>query len=231
MAEFVLIHGAMQGGWIWGAVAKQLQKSGHRVLHPSLDGAGERAPSLRPDITLASQGAEIARLIVFEDLQNIVLVGTSTGGMVAASAAQEVPERIGRLVFIDALVPAPGETVAEINRRAPRDVNDLAYGLQPNEVLEKAYPGVEPPALRAWAQARYTRQPRIPVDGPIDLEHFWALSWRADVMRCSRSSDPSEAHQLRTAERLKANYQVLDAGHYPMLTHPDVIANYLLGRH
>jgi pimeloyl-ACP methyl ester carboxylesterase len=82
MTNFVLIHGASQGGWIWQSTAARLRAAGHLVHAPSLDGCGERRHGLRPGITVATQATEIAELMFYEDLRDVVLAGTSSGGMV-----------------------------------------------------------------------------------------------------------------------------------------------------
>ena len=102
MTTFVLIHGAYQGGWIWNPVATRLRAEGHLVHAPSLDGCGERAAQIRPGITTESQAEEIASLLYHEDLSEVVLVGTSAGGMVAAKTAELARERVERLVLVDA---------------------------------------------------------------------------------------------------------------------------------
>ena len=119
MSTFVLIHGSYQGSWIWKPVAEHLLAAGHAVYRPTLDGSAERHASLRPEITLKSVGREVASLLFYEDLRDVIFVGTSSGGMVVAEAAEHAAERIRRLVFIDALVPLPGERVATINARPP----------------------------------------------------------------------------------------------------------------
>lgn len=229
MATYVLVHGSFQGGWIWKPVAERLRAAGHLVYHPTLDGCAERSHALRKDITLDSQGQEIADLLFYDDLTDVILVGTSSGGMVIARAAESVRDRIRRLVFIDALAPLPGETVSQINSRPLHNSSDLTYGLAPEEVAGTAFPGL-PPAVRAWAVPRYTRHPRAPTEDPVDLRVFWSLPWQADVLCCTQSPLPPTAHQRRTAEGLKGTYEELDAGHYPMLSHLDFVTNYLLVR-
>ena len=96
MTTFLLIHGAYQGGWIWKPVATKLRAEGHLVRAPSLDGCGERAAQMRPGITTESQAEGIAGLLYYEDLSEVVLVGTSAGGMVAAKAAALARERVKR---------------------------------------------------------------------------------------------------------------------------------------
>ena len=57
--------------------------------------------------------------MVYEDLRDVVLVGTSSGGMVICRAAEQAADRIARLVFVDALALLPGERIADIVKRPP----------------------------------------------------------------------------------------------------------------
>src|SRR5437667_399915 len=88
MPTYVLIHGAYQGGWIWKPVATRLRAAGHLVFAPTLDGCGERRQLVRAGITVGTHGREIAQLLFYEDLSDVVLVGTSSGGMVVQKAAE-----------------------------------------------------------------------------------------------------------------------------------------------
>jgi pimeloyl-ACP methyl ester carboxylesterase len=229
MATYVLLHGSFQGGWIWKPVSERLTEAGHTVYRPTLDGCAERKGGLRKEITLKTHGVEIANLFFYEDLRDVVFVGTSSGGMVVCEAAERVPERVQRLIFIDALVPRPGERVATINNRPPYDQNALVYGPKPEEARGRVYADL-PPDTQEWALARYTQHPLAPTEDPVDLSKFWSLKWQADVLRCTRSALPPEAHQRRTAELLGGTYAEIDAGHYPMLSNTDEIARYLLAR-
>jgi len=229
MATYVLVHGSFQGGWIWKPVGERLLDAGHRVYRPTLEGSAERRSHLRDDLTLKDLGAELADLLFYEDLHDVILVGTSMGGMVVAQAAEQAPERIRRLVFIDALVPIPGEDVPTINSRPAYDRANKVYGAKPEAARGSVFAGLAP-EVEDWALARYTQQPIAPTDDPVDLREFWSRRWQVDVLRCTRSPAPPEAHQRRTAERLKGSYAELDAGHYPMLSNVDEVAAYLLQR-
>jgi pimeloyl-ACP methyl ester carboxylesterase len=229
MATYVLVHGSFQGGWIWKTVGNRLLDAGHRVYRPTLDGSAERRRNARPGLTLMDLGQELADLLFYEDLKDAVLVGTSMGGMVVAQAAEQARTRIKRLIFIDALVPLPGESVPMINSRAPYPRSNVVYGAKPEEARGNVYAGL-PEAVQEWALARYTQQPIAPTDDPVDLRQFWEQPWQVDVLRCTQSPLPPEAHQRRTAERLNGSYAELAAGHYPMLSHPDEITRYLLER-
>ena len=127
MTTFVLIHGAYQGGWIWKPVAERLRAAGHVVFAPSLDGCGERASQVRAGISTESHAAEIAGLLFYEDLRDVVLVGTSTGGMVLCRAAEEARERKQRIdqacadagrdpIPFSAMIPLEGAPGALIER-------------------------------------------------------------------------------------------------------------------
>jgi pimeloyl-ACP methyl ester carboxylesterase len=225
---FVLVHGAYQGGWIWKPVASRLRAAGHVVYAPSLDGCGDRQHTLRPGITLATHGQEIANLLFYEDLQDVILVGTSSGGMVICKAAEMARDRIQRLVFVDALALMTGESVPQIvNRSSPYETTDVSTSPTRADAEQRLFAGLEP-ETRAWALARYTPHPIAALEAPVALETFWTLPWKASVVYCHRSVNPPEPHQRRTATELQASWHELDAGHYPMLSHPDELTALLL---
>src|SRR5947207_14275296 len=118
MATYVLVHGSYQGGWIWQKVADRLRGAGHRVYAPSLDGCGERKGTVRPGITTETQADEVAQLLFYEDLKDVVLAGTSSGGMVACRVAELMRDRIGRLVFTDALALLAGGKIGDVVTRS-----------------------------------------------------------------------------------------------------------------
>ncbi len=228
MATFVLIHGAYQGGWIWLPVATKLRASGHTVYAPSLDGCGERRHQIRAGITTETHAAEIAELLFYEDLRDVVLVGTSTGGMVLCRAAEQARERVGRIVFADALALLDGERLPDIVQR-PTAVSTTLTTIPPRaDMVGRMFADLAP-SLREWAVERCTPHPIAPMEAPVQLARFWQEPWSATVIRCLRAKNPPEAHQRRTAERLGAAYHELDTGHYPMLSEPVELARLLGG--
>lgn len=228
MSTFVLVHGAYQGSWIWKTVAHQLRGAGHLVYSPTLDGCAERHQAIRPGITVSTQARELADLLFFEDLRDVVLVGTSSGGMVICRAAEHARDRIGRLVFVDALALLPGEEVGKIvNRPTAPQRTDLVTGPTRADAERRMFADLDP-ATRAWALARYTPHPVAALEAPMELGNFWEQAWLAVVIRCRRSLNPPEIHQRRTAERLRAAWHELDTGHYPMLSQPDELTRLLL---
>jgi pimeloyl-ACP methyl ester carboxylesterase len=220
VATYVLVHGAYQGGWIWKLLAERLRAAGHTVHAPTLDGCGERQEQVRPGITVGTHAREIAGLLFYEDLRDVVLVGTSSGGMVVCKAAEQAVDRLSRLVFVDALALLPGERVADIVSRPAGEVTAVTIAPTRADAESRMFADLEP-ALRAWALARYTPHPVAALEAPMEPTGFWDRAWTAAVIRCKRARNPPEAHQRRTALRLKARYDEMDTGHYPMLSQPD----------
>ena len=228
MATYVLVHGAYQGGWIWKPVATRLRAAGHLVHVPTLDGCGERAHTIRPGITVTTHAREVAGLLFYEDLSNVILAGTSSGGMVIQKAAELARDRIARVAFVDALALVPGEKVDNIVKRsAPNETTAISTGPTKADAESRLFRDLDP-ALRAWALARVTPHPIAALEAPMEPTAFWDQSWKATVIRCRQAVNPPEAHQRRTAERLKAAWHELDTGHYPMLSEPEALARLIV---
>jgi pimeloyl-ACP methyl ester carboxylesterase len=227
VATIVLVHGAYQGGWIWTRVAPILRAAGHTVFAPSLDGCAERRHALRPGITTETHAAEIADLLFYEDLRDVVLVGTSSGGMVTCRTAELARDRIGRIVLADALALFSGERIGEIVNRTARVTTGLTTGPSPEDARNRMFASLDPETLE-WALARYTPHPIAAMEQPVMLDNFWDRSWTATVIWCRRSANPPVAHQRRAAEKLNARWFELDTGHYPMLTEPEALARLIM---
>lgn len=113
-ATIVLVHGAHGGGHNFSAVADILRRRGHRVFNPTLTGLGERSHLLSREINLTTHVTDILNVLSFEQLENVVLVGTSYGGFVSICVADQHPEKIRSLVMLDAQLPQGNQSIAEI---------------------------------------------------------------------------------------------------------------------
>jgi pimeloyl-ACP methyl ester carboxylesterase len=227
MADFVLIHGAYQGGWIWKFVSERLRAAGHNVFAPTLDGCGERAANIREGITTETHGEEVAKLLYFHDLWNVVLVGTSSGGMVLAKAAETRRERVSRVVFLDALALLDGEKIRDFVTRPAAVNTSISLGPNREDALNRLFVSLKAP-LREWAADRITLHPQAVFNEPVKLSSFWETPWRATVVYCTGAPDPGERHARRAQERLIANWRTIDTGHYPMLSTPEIVTDILL---
>src|SRR5437763_15130902 len=98
MATYVLVHGGGHGGWCYQKVARILRSAGHEVYTPTLTGLGERAHLVGPRVDLDLHIEDVVALLRYEDLDDVILVGHSYGGMVVTGVADRAAARIGRLV-------------------------------------------------------------------------------------------------------------------------------------
>jgi pimeloyl-ACP methyl ester carboxylesterase len=117
----VAVHGAWAGGWHFKKVAPLLEAGGWKVHRPSLSGLGEHFNTARADLGLATHVEDIVNFILFEDLHEVVLLGHSYGGMVITGVADRIPERIRRLVYLDAALPVDGESLLGLRKAGPAE--------------------------------------------------------------------------------------------------------------
>ena len=227
MTDFVLIHGAYQGGWIWKLISERLRAKGHNVFAPTLDGCAERAHQMRAGITTETHGEEIAKLLYFYDLKKAVLVGTSSGGMVMASAAEKARDRVARVVFADALALFDGEKVTDIVKQPAAVTTSVARGPTREDAAGRLFASLDP-AQREWAADRITLHPIACFTEAVKLPKFWDQKWDASVLYCSGAPNPGEPHIKRSADKLKAKYHVIKTGHYPMLSTPDELTKIIV---
>lgn len=121
----VIVHGAWGGGWAFRQVDELLTERGYRVFRPQLTGQGERVHLASTAIGLDTHITDVVNMIRYEDLHDIILVGHSYGGMVVTGVADRVPDRIKRLVYLDAFVPRNGESMRSLLGTRWNDIQDM----------------------------------------------------------------------------------------------------------
>ncbi len=111
MANYLLVHGAWGGAWYWRDTLNTLIRAGHRAHAVTLTGCGERAHLLSRDITLQTHIADVRGALAAEELDDCILVVHSYAGMLGTAVAdREPPGTLRHLVYVDAVVPRPGES-------------------------------------------------------------------------------------------------------------------------
>ncbi len=157
----VFVHGAWGGAWQFKKVAPLLEERGFRVYRATLTGLGERMHLASPDIGLATHIDDVVNLILFEDLHDVILVGHSYGGMVITGVADRIPERISRLVYLDALVPVDGDNATSLGKfgatlaAKAKDGFIAPWWLKPN----KPYPKDVPQPVKTLTDAIHLTHP------------------------------------------------------------------------
>jgi pimeloyl-ACP methyl ester carboxylesterase len=226
MATFVFVPGAWLGGWCWRDVAAPLRAAGHAVVTPTLTGLGERAHLLSPHIGLMTHVCDIVGLLRFRDLTQVTLVGHSYGGTVTTAVAEQIPERIDRLVYLDASVPRDGESNNDVI--GPRQTTQLrAWAQSTGEgwrvppapyVLENL-----PDAIRAWVGERLTAHPLRVFEEAVQLRSTQAARLPRSFIQTSTQSELYRGLMARA--RLSGwHCRELSGGHYAMLKEPRLIA-------
>jgi pimeloyl-ACP methyl ester carboxylesterase len=220
MATFVIVHGAFGGGWEWREVARLLQAEGHEVVRPTLTGLGARSHLATATVDLEAHVEDVVQHLEFDDLRDVVLVGHSYGGMVVTGAADRVPERIERIVYVDAFVPQDGESVFDL---AGPEVTGFLRGSAVDGLVPP--PGDTPAQYPAWYVERSRPHPLACFEKPIRLEGRGEAIPRSYV-KCLQSDVPLDRSVARAREAGWAMAEI-DTHHDPQVADPAEVARLL----
>ena len=231
MATFVLVHGAWHGGWCWQRVASRLCTAGHEVYAPTLTGLGERVHLLSPTVDLETHIRDVINVLDYEDLQRVVLVGHSYGGMVIAGVADRATDRLAHVVYLDTIVPrdgASGFTVLPAERVAALQEQVRLAGegwLIPSPPVERF--GVTAVEDVQWAAPKLVPQPLATFTQPLRLtDRAAALPKTYILCTANPNSFRPFAEPVRGAPGWR--YRELHTGHDAMITAPRELADLLL---
>lgn len=194
-ADYILVHGAWGGGYSFRAVADTLEAAGHRVYRPSLTGLGDREHLRSADIDLNTHILDIVNLIRFESLDDVILVGHSYAGMVISGVANRLPDRIGRLVFVDAFVPDDGDSaMARLGSRAKlaQQLIQGDYVMPPGRPEPDIYPRNVPQSLATFTQAIELNQATLEA---LPATYLLTVEAGGDAMVDNHAGDAERARE------------------------------------
>jgi pimeloyl-ACP methyl ester carboxylesterase len=225
MTTFVLVHGAWGGSYGWHKVRPILQQAGHDVFTPSLTGLGERAHLASPEVNLSTHIEDVCNAIWYEDVSDIVLVGHSYGGMVVTGVADRMPERIQHLVYLDAFLPADGQSLYDV-RGGPADAPVDWRVPPPHRNEDPNDPEV------AWHNARRQPHPRATFDEKVRLSApLESRPFSLTYIVATGRTDPGEFFD-RIAESVRTNprwtVREITGGHSMNRTNAHGLARLLL---
>lgn len=234
MKTFVLIHGACHGGWAWDKLKPKLEQAGYEVFAPTLPGC-ESPQTLIKEITLQDHVDAVINLIREKNLSNIILVGHSYAGLVITAVNEIIPERIAKLVFLDAYIPTNGKTGMEIltaqdQQSWQRMADQVGEGWQhPRDDKSIDLWGVTDPKVREWLLPRIVSFSLNFMKTPIFLsEHFVKVP--KIYIRCTKPSYCYDLMEPFYQEAQKAGWPIykINSDHEPMLTATNELAQILL---
>jgi pimeloyl-ACP methyl ester carboxylesterase len=198
-----------------------------------MTGLGERAHLLRPDIDLDLQIDDILKVLHFEDLRNVILVGHSYGGMVITGVADRAVERVGHLVYLDAANPKNGQSLVDIAgplmlaaRQGARVIDGIELVLFPGEDPLSFY-GVKDPRQIEWMKPRLTPHPWKCFETKLQLENEAAMRKIPQThIVCTATLPGRNVAELKAAAQ--GRFWEIDTGHDLMITEPEAVAEMLL---
>ena len=214
-ASVVLVHGAWADGSSWAKVIRPLQAKDIKVIAAPLP-----LTSLSDDVKALDRVLERTR-------GPVILAAHAYAGAVI-SATQS--ERVRALVFVAALAPAEGETVAEVfyrekpHPRAPQLAPD-AHGLiwLPDEAFAAAFAQNATPEEIAVLNA--TQRPiALPCIQERSPSTLWSTrpSW---YLMAEEDRMIPHAAQRYMAERMGAKIHTEKVDHTPLVTAPDGVVS------
>jgi pimeloyl-ACP methyl ester carboxylesterase len=233
--QFVLIHGAWQGGWAWDGVASVLRDRGHQVLAPTLRGL-EEGDVDRSGVTLADMAQGVIHEIESLGLDDFVLVGHSGGGPVAQYVADRLADRVSRIIFISAWVLRDGEAISDLVTPSAVEARRVQVAQSPDGTVPmdaalwaSVYMQDATPGQLAAAVRRLVPTPVGWLDQPVDLPRFFSLDLPASFIFLRQDVAVSRDRYQKLAARLGTPRVVeCDGGHEAMLTRPVAVAEALL---
>ena len=234
MSTFVLIHGAMHGGWCWDKVVPLLKKEGHKVIAPDLPGSGADRTPIK-DISLKSYTDTVCKILDAQP-EPVILAGHSLGGVTITQTAEYKPDKIRVLVYLAALLLQSSQTAPQAlegdteslfaeNRVMAEDgssftakeeaVRDIFYGKCSDEDVKRAKTLLRPQAAAPGMTAvnttaeNFGRVPRV-------------------YIQCLRDKALSPSRQKRMYTALPCERVLtMDMDHSPFFSAPEELVAHL----
>ncbi len=243
MATFVLVQGAVVGGWCRRWVAPALRATGHEVYAPTLTGLGERVHLAQPEVDLETHITDVVNTIEWNDLDNVILAGHSYAGIVVTGVAARIPDRIEHLVYVDSAPLADGMAMTDLYppdalAALRQTVDESGEGwLYPFPGFESLIEDTSIAGLgereQAVITARAAPQPLATYTQPLRLEHTdaEAAPYRQVLIACDemRGLVAAGVPQLAFMAAPPWQYLELDTGHWPMFSAPAELGDMLDG--
>ncbi len=239
MANFVLVHGAWHGAWCWRRVIDQLQQQGHRAYAVTLTGLGERAHLLSPAITLETHIEDVRQLIETEELSDVVLAVHSYAGMIGTAIADRLGERLKHLVYVDAVIPKPGESWSSTQASATQQQRLAAaeasvnFSFPPPDASVFGLHDVD----HAWVQRRQTPHPGNTYRMPLAFDVQRVAATPRTFISCTEPALATiEPSRLRVKDPAfwggawLPGSRVIEmrTGHDPMISEPEALTRILV---
>lgn len=219
ISNIILVHGAWADGSSWTKVVPLLAAKGLTVTAVQLPLTGFDA-----DVATVRRAIAIAE-------GDVVLVGHSYAGAVIGEAGND--SKVARLVYIDAFAPDAGESAGSLF--AQFEAAPLGGEMRPDaegflKLTETGVSTLFAQDLDATEQAVLFAT-QGPINGAALGGTLTEAAWRTrPTFYLVGDEDQAilREDQERMAERMNATVAHVASSHVPMLSHPDVVADFVL---
>ena len=230
--HFLLIHGAWHGGWVWNEISEILRYQRYSVSTPTLTGLGEKKHLLSSKITIETFIEDVVNHIIFENLNNIILVGHSFAGSVISGVADRLKDRIQKLIYFDAMILIDGQK--------PFDITPKETVEQRIELAKKFGNNISIPSPSADAfgvfdikkslllEEKLTPHPLSAFQSKLILKNEVGNGIPLSYIFCTKPVYKSLESSREVVRKMKWPIFELNAGHDAMLTHPKETLNLLM---
>jgi pimeloyl-ACP methyl ester carboxylesterase len=227
---YVLVHGAWMGAWAWDDVAPALRAQGATVTVVELPGHGaDMTPT--SDDTLQAYVNEVTAAVDASSTP-VILVGHSMGGVVVTQVAENRPDRVEKLVYLAAYVPADGQSLfalgqTDADSHVGKDaVVDQTAGLMdiPMADLQDVFLADGTPEEVAKLTMHYRPEPLAPLVTPV---HTTAANW-GRVPKAYFYTQQDHAVSFTLQQRMTSgtafvSTATFDTGHAPFMSEPALV--------
>ena len=228
MTTFVLVHGSCHGGGCWKKVTPILSKNGYNAYTPTLTGLGDRIHLVTRDVGLYTHILDIIQVFKYEDLDEVILVGHSYGGLVIGGVAEKIPQKIRRLVYLDAYIPQDNRSAFDLEPGLETIYKERTLSGQGKEWLVASYEpeefGVTNRDDVKWMSTRLSPMPWHTHDQPIRITNPLAKGLPKSYICCTGFGASQFKAQKSSTDW---DYRELMKGHDVMIIAPEELT-YLL---
>ncbi len=231
---YVLVHGAWHGSWCWRKVVPLFRAKSHTVFTPDLPGHYSSAAPCA-DITLETYVDSISNLIVSNN-HKVILVGHSMAGVIISQVAENVSERIEKLVYLSAFIPDKTGSLVEKEAKAkvPSVVKEIMIDDQSNEIAFKVSPRIAEIFYgdcsvedQVFALGHLQKQPLRPFVDTVSLtkDRFGSVS--KVYVECLEDQAIYIEDQRRMHAKIQCEVLTLRASHSPFFSMPEALVRVL----
>ncbi len=224
---YILIHGAWHASWCWREVVPLLLAPGVKIVTPDLPGHG-RDNTAFTQINLRSYVDFITDLVQAQEMP-VILLGHSMAGVIISQVAENIPEKIEKLIYLAAFIPENNGSLLEEAKKSSNHALSLETSLnkQENEInlvesikLADIFYNACPEEAIHFALARLQKEPYQPFLDAITISAEKFGKVKKAYIECVLDNAVPIADQRRMFRNINADAITLNTDHSPFFSDP-----------